>query len=112
MPVIALKILGFVSQAREHPQRVRNLGFIYAAGVLVSFLAMAALIIGVLHPQAAALQADAFAIKDEAARKAAFQAFFKIHMPVRALYMVNLCLGIVLMGVRVNHTLRGNKGQA
>lgn len=82
------------------------------AAVLGAMVLIAALIIGVLHPQAAALQADAFAIKDEAARKAAFQAFFKIHMPVRALYMVNLCLGIVLMGVRVNHTLRGNKGQA
>ncbi|MFO0707441.1 MAG: hypothetical protein U0412_11375 [Nitrospira sp.] len=79
--------------------------------VLGTMVLIAALIIGVLHPQAAALQADAFAIKDEAARKAAFQAFFKVHMPVRALYMVNVCLGIVLMGIRVNHTLRGNKGQ-
>jgi uncharacterized membrane protein len=76
---------------------------------------IAAIIIGVLHPQAATLQAEAFAIKDDAARKAAFEAFFKLHMPVRALYMVNLCLGIALMGVRVNytlHTLRASKGQA
>jgi uncharacterized membrane protein len=76
---------------------------------------IAGFIIGWLHPQAAALQAEAFAIKDETARKAALAAFFKLHMPVRALYMVNLCLGIVLMGVRVNstlHTLRVSKGQA
>ncbi|HTV42572.1 MAG TPA: protein-disulfide reductase DsbD domain-containing protein, partial [Candidatus Sulfotelmatobacter sp.] len=46
LPVIALKILGFVSEARSEPQRVRNLGFIYAAGVLVSFVAMALIFIG------------------------------------------------------------------
>ena len=80
--------------------------------LLGAMVFIAAIIIGVLHPQAATLQAEAFAIKDEAARKAAFGAFFKLHMPVRALYMVNLCLGVVLMGVRVNYILRVSKGQA
>jgi thiol:disulfide interchange protein DsbD len=47
LPVIALKILGFVSEARSEPRRVRSLGFIYALGVLVSFLALAAVVIGV-----------------------------------------------------------------
>ena len=47
LPVIALKILGFVSQASEHPTRIRNLGLIYAGGVVVSFLALAALVIAV-----------------------------------------------------------------
>jgi thiol:disulfide interchange protein DsbD len=47
LPVIALKILGFVSEARSEPRRVRNLGLIYALGVLVSFLALAAMVIGV-----------------------------------------------------------------
>ena len=47
LPVIALKILGFVSEARSEPRRVRNLGLIYAAGVLVSFLALAAIVIAV-----------------------------------------------------------------
>ncbi len=47
LPVIALKILGFVSQAREHPGQVRKFGLIYAAGVLVSFLVLAGLAIGV-----------------------------------------------------------------
>jgi thiol:disulfide interchange protein DsbD len=45
LPVIALKILGFVSEARSEPRRVRNLGFIYAAGVLASFAAMALIFI-------------------------------------------------------------------
>ena len=47
LPVIALKILGFVSEAKSSPRRVRNLGLIYAFGVLVSFLALAVIVIGV-----------------------------------------------------------------
>ncbi|MEK7706928.1 MAG: thioredoxin family protein, partial [Verrucomicrobiota bacterium] len=47
LPVIALKILGFVGQAREAPGRVRKLGLLYATGVCVSFLALAALVIAV-----------------------------------------------------------------
>lgn len=47
LPVIALKILGFVGQAKEAPGRVRALGLVYAVGVLVSFLVLAAVIIAV-----------------------------------------------------------------
>jgi thiol:disulfide interchange protein DsbD len=47
LPVIALKILGFVGQAKDAPARVRFLGLVYAAGVLVSFLALAGLVLGV-----------------------------------------------------------------
>lgn len=46
LPVIALKILGFVNQAKESPARVRQLGLVYGAGVLVSFLVLAAFVIG------------------------------------------------------------------
>ena len=37
LPVIALKILGFVKQSREQPGRVRFLGLVYTLGVLASF---------------------------------------------------------------------------
>lgn len=47
LPVIALKILGFVGEARSHPGRVRKLGLVYTLGVLVSFLALASVVIGV-----------------------------------------------------------------
>ena len=47
LPVIALKILGFINHAQHEPGRVRALGLIYAAGVLVSFIALAAIVIGV-----------------------------------------------------------------
>jgi thiol:disulfide interchange protein DsbD len=46
LPVIALKILGFVGEARNDPRRVRTLGMVYTLGVLASFLALAALVIG------------------------------------------------------------------
>ncbi len=47
LPVIALKILGFVSESRSEPKHVRKLGMVYGLGVLVSFLALAVLVIGV-----------------------------------------------------------------
>ena len=47
LPVIALKILGFVNEARSEPRQVRILGLIYALGVLASFLTLAAVVIGV-----------------------------------------------------------------
>jgi thiol:disulfide interchange protein DsbD len=47
LPIIALKILGFVKQSGEKPARVRNLGLVYGAGVLVSFIVLAGLAIGV-----------------------------------------------------------------
>ena len=49
LPVIALKILGFVNQSREEPGRVRMLGLVYGAGVLFSFLVLAGLVIGVMQ---------------------------------------------------------------
>jgi len=47
LPVIALKILGFVGESRSDPRHVRKLGLVYALGVLVSFAALAAVVIGV-----------------------------------------------------------------
>ena len=47
LPVIALKILGFVNQSREDPRRVRTLGLFYTLGVIASFLVLAGIVIGV-----------------------------------------------------------------
>ncbi len=47
LPVIALKILGFVKQSQETPAVVKRLGLVYAAGVLFSFLVLASLVVGV-----------------------------------------------------------------
>src|SRR6266545_2144733 len=47
LPVIALKILGFVQQSKDAPQQVRRMGLIYGLGVLVSFLVLAGMVIAV-----------------------------------------------------------------
>ena len=76
--------------------------------VLASMVVIAVLIMAVLHPQAASLQAQAFSTKDEAAKKAALEALFRILLPTRSLYMVNLVLGLVLIGLRAKQSLRQN----
>ena len=73
--------------------------------LLAGMMAIAGIIIAVLHPYAAALQAQAFAVEEEAARKAAFEALFRILMPVRSLYMVNLLLGVLLIGIKTKRSL-------
>ena len=78
-------------------------------GLLMGMTVIAGIIILWLHPLVASLQAQAFAVKEEAARKAAFEAFFHIHMPVRSLYMVNLVLGIVLTGMKAQRSLRRDR---
>lgn len=47
LPVIALKILGFLGQAQHDPRTVRRLGLIYTAGVLASFFLLALIVIGI-----------------------------------------------------------------
>jgi len=76
---------------------------VFGAMVLV-----ATLIIAVLGPQSVALQETAFATREEAARKIAYDAFFRVHMITRGLYLVNLVLGIGLMAFKLKSWL--NKG--
>ncbi len=60
LPVIALKVLGFVRQSADAPGRVRTLGIVYGLGVMASFLLLAGLAIGVQHAGGAANWGDAF----------------------------------------------------
>ena len=76
--------------------------------LLAGMVVIAGVIIVWLHPYAAALQSQAFAVKEEAAKKAAFEALFRILMPVRWLYMVNLALGILLIGIKTKRSLYRN----
>jgi hypothetical protein len=75
--------------------------------VLFGLMVLVAIaIIAVLGPQSVALQSEAFAAKDEAARKTAYDAFFRVHTVVRGLYLVNLGLGVGLMAVRLKSFLK------
>jgi thiol:disulfide interchange protein len=47
LPVIALKILGFVSEAKSEPGHVRKLGVVYTLGVLASFAALGGVVVAV-----------------------------------------------------------------
>jgi thiol:disulfide interchange protein DsbD len=60
LPVIALKVLSFVGQAKEKPGTVRKLGIVYGIGVLCSFLVLAAVAIGIQHAGGLASWSSAF----------------------------------------------------
>jgi thiol:disulfide interchange protein/DsbC/DsbD-like thiol-disulfide interchange protein len=45
LPVIALKVMGFMNQVRQSPGEVRRHGLVYGAGVLVSFLVLAGMVV-------------------------------------------------------------------
>jgi uncharacterized membrane protein len=77
--------------------------------VAVTMISLAALIVFVLEPSSVRLQEQAFAIKDEAGRKAAYESFFKSHTVVRALYVVNLGLAIALIPIKLKHWLTSRK---
>jgi uncharacterized membrane protein len=70
-------------------------------GWLTLMVALAAIIALWLTPATVTLQEQAFAAQDEAAKKAAYDAFFRTHTLVRGLYLVNLALGIGLLGLKV-----------
>jgi thiol:disulfide interchange protein DsbD len=60
LPVIALKVLGFVKESAETPARVRKLGLVYGLGVMASFLILAGLAISVREAGGVANWGDAF----------------------------------------------------
>ncbi len=45
LPVIAIKVMSFLEQAQDSPARVRLLGIVFSAGIISSFMALAALVI-------------------------------------------------------------------
>ena len=45
LPVLSIKVLGFIHQAGDDPAKARQHGLVFTAGVLISFLALAAVLI-------------------------------------------------------------------
>ncbi len=76
-------------------------------GLLAAMVLVAALITFVLGPESVARQERAFAAQGEAAKKAAYDAFFRTHHVVRALYVVNLGLGVALLAVKARAGMAG-----
>jgi hypothetical protein len=101
--LIALTVLvsGIIWRAWLQQRGVHQCAVTKGEWVILGLMAVVAgMIIFVLHPQAAALQAAAYAVPAGGERKAALEAFFRLHWPMRALYVVNLGLGIALIGIR------------
>jgi len=73
--------------------------------VLAGMTVITGLIILWLHPSAAALQAQAFAAHEEAAKKEAFEALFRLLKPIRWIYVVDLVLGMLLIGIKAKRSL-------
>ena len=103
---LALLIVGVIWRAWLNRRGLMDTPVSQTEWLLLGMMALiAGAIMFVLHPQTAALQAQAFATKDEAARKVAFDTFFRLHWPTRVLYVLNVGLGIGLMGIRVRSWL-------
>jgi uncharacterized membrane protein len=73
--------------------------------VLAGMVVITGIIIVWLHPSAASLQAQAFEAQEEAAKKAAFEALFRMLKPIRWIYMIDLVLGILLIGIKAKRSL-------
>ena len=73
--------------------------------VLGAMVIIAGLIVFVLEPASVSLQEQAFAAKVEGERKAAYDAFFRSHAVVRALYVLNLGLGAAMIPLKVRRML-------
>lgn len=70
--------------------------------VLLAALALVTtLIVMVFGPRAIELQEGAFAADGELAKKVAYDAFFRTHMIVRALHLVNAALAVSLLVVKI-----------
>ena len=86
-------------QGAQHPEaRISRLELI----LLTVMVAVAAVIALWLGPASVSLQEVAFAAQGEAAKKAAYETFFRTHTLVRGLYLLNLGLGIALLAVKVH----------
>ena len=71
------------------------------AVLLAIMVGIAVLLAWYLNPHIVRLQEAAFAAHDEAAKRSAYDAFFRLHKIARVLYLVNLGLGIGAIATKV-----------
>ncbi len=78
-------------------------------GLLMALTFVTVVIVAVLGPKAVALQEIAFDADSPEAKKAALEAFFRMHMIVRALHLVNAGLAVSLLVVKFQHWFRNQR---
>jgi uncharacterized membrane protein len=98
---IAVRAWGLQAGGSPSTLPGRTETILFGAMILTAFL-----IIVVLGPQSVTLQEEAFGIREEGARKAAYDAFFQVHMIVRGFYILNLGLGVGLLAIKLKSFLR------
>ena len=69
-------------------------------GLLLAMSTIALLITFLLGPNSVALQERAFAAQGEEAKRVAYGEFFAVHQVVRALYVLNLAVGVGLLALK------------
>jgi len=69
-------------------------------GVLIALVLVTGSIVLILGPKAIELQEIAFAADTQEAKKTAYDAFFRTHMIVRALHLINVGFAISLLVVK------------
>ena len=74
--------------------------------LLGGLVLVTALIVLVLGPKAIELQEAAFAAETQEAKKTAYDAFFRTHMIVRALHLINVAVAISLLVVKFRQWIK------
>ena len=74
-------------------------------GLLAGMLFVTVSILGVLGPKAVALQEMAFEAVSKLEKESAYEGFFRLHMVVRGLHMVNLGLATALMIIKLRRVM-------
>ena len=74
-------------------------------GLLTGMLLVTVSIVGVLGPKAISLQELAFEAVSKAEKEAAYADFFRLHMVVRGLHMVNLGLAVALLILKLRRSV-------
>lgn len=76
--------------------------------LLGGMLVVTVSILGILGPQAMALQEEAFEAISKEEKELAYQQFFRLHMIVRALHLVNVGLAFSLFILKLRKALIGH----
>lgn len=95
--------LRYLTYGQDH-----SLLFSVTAGewwLLGGMLVVTVSILGILGPQAMVLQEEAFEAISEEQKEVAYQQFFRLHMIVRALHLVNVGLAFSLFILKLRKTL-------
>ncbi len=86
-------------QARREPEQTPS-PTRSEIGLVAALACVTCVIVGVLGPQAVRLQEVAFEAESREAKQVAFDAFFQLHMIVRALHLINVGVAVSLLVVK------------